>query len=137
MLKNEHLTDPQRQKEVSELLGPVDNDKFDELKAFSRLITDYVGEGEEATAGDALDEEMGVAVEVRRECGCSVWRTVLCMCGTWSHDGVQGRLCWQSRRLDTDMHSSWFVRCRHSIGVAHMVTARLTPDDLCVAVFTV
>ena len=33
--------------------------------AIGKLIGDYVGEGEAVAAGDTLDQEIGVAVEVR------------------------------------------------------------------------
>lgn len=70
VLKNQNLTDPQRQKETQELLGPVDNVRFAELVSLGKLITDYVGEGEEVAAGDTLDQDIGVAVEVS---GWPIW----------------------------------------------------------------
>jgi hypothetical protein len=57
-------TDPQRQKECDELLGDLTDERFAELVAIGKLIGDYVGEGEAVAAGDTLDQEIGVAVEV-------------------------------------------------------------------------
>ncbi|KIZ00496.1 pre-mRNA-splicing helicase BRR2 [Monoraphidium neglectum] len=66
VLKNQHLTDPARQKEVNELLGPVADERFAELVAIGKLINDWVAPGAEGevVAGDTLDQEIGVAVEV-------------------------------------------------------------------------
>jgi hypothetical protein len=61
-------TDPERQRECAELLGPLPNERYAELVALGKLISDYVGEGEAVAAGDegeGLDEDIGVAVEVR------------------------------------------------------------------------
>eukprot|EP00775_Hariotina_reticulata_P007182 gene7182-7396_t len=65
VLKNQHATDPERQKECELLLGPISNERFAELVAIGKLISDYVGEGEALPAGDGqqLDEDIGVAVE--------------------------------------------------------------------------
>jgi hypothetical protein len=43
----------------------VSDEKFHELVALSKLMHDYRGEGEEVAPQDTLDQEMGVAVEVR------------------------------------------------------------------------
>jgi len=60
------LPDPERQKECEELLGPLPNERFAELVALGKLITDYVGEGEAVVPNeDGIDEDIGVAVEVR------------------------------------------------------------------------
>lgn len=45
VLKNDRLRDPERQKEVSELLGPVPGEKFAQLVAIGKLITDFSTEG--------------------------------------------------------------------------------------------
>lgn len=73
-LKNDRLKDPERQKEVNGLLGPVPDEKFAQLVALGKLITDYVPEGEaalaaaaEANGEGALDEDLGVAVEFEGE----------------------------------------------------------------------
>jgi len=44
--------DPERQKECELLLGPISNERFAELVAIGKLISDYVGEGEVLAAGD-------------------------------------------------------------------------------------
>jgi pre-mRNA-splicing helicase BRR2 len=58
--------DPERQKECEELLGSLTSERFAELVALGKLITDYVGEGEAValTDEDRMDEDVGVAVEV-------------------------------------------------------------------------
>eukprot|EP00887_Chlorella_sp_A99_P002917 scaffold6.g2917.t1 len=74
-LKNERLTDPARQKEVSALLGPVPDEKFAQLVALGKLITDWVPDVAAAAAAAAageggeglLDEDIGVAVEFEDE----------------------------------------------------------------------
>jgi len=59
-----HVQDPERQKECEELLGPVGDDKFTYLKDVGRLITDFSQPDDEPGApGDALDDDIGVAVE--------------------------------------------------------------------------
>lgn len=69
VLKNDNMTDPARHKEISELLGPTTDDRFAELKAIERLITDYTAEADAAAAGagETMDEEIGVAVEFEDE----------------------------------------------------------------------
>eukprot|EP00879_Flechtneria_rotunda_P008744 GHRR01009158.1.p1 GENE.GHRR01009158.1~~GHRR01009158.1.p1 ORF type:complete len:300 (+),score=98.06 GHRR01009158.1:181-1080(+) len=68
-LKNQNKTDPERQKECQELLGAISNEKFYELVVLGKLITDFVGEGEQITPneGGGLDEDIGVAVEFEDE----------------------------------------------------------------------
>lgn len=71
-LKNDHMKDPDRHKEINSLLGTLPNEKFAQLVALGKLITDFVPEGEAAAAGaadgeGALDEELGVAVEFEDE----------------------------------------------------------------------
>lgn len=76
--------DPERQKECEELLGPLPSERFAELVVLGKLITDYVGEGE-AVVGpndeDAIDEDIGVAVEVRGGGGCIMCGG--CLEGVW------------------------------------------------------
>ena len=56
--------DPERQKECEELLGPIGDDKFTYLKDVGRLITDYSQPDDEpGPPGEALDDDIGVAVE--------------------------------------------------------------------------
>lgn len=62
--------DPQRQKECEELLGVVTNERYAELVAIGKLINDFVGEGEAVAPGadgEGIDEDIGVAVEVRSQ----------------------------------------------------------------------
>ena len=72
-LKNDRLKDPERHKEVNAVLGSVPDEKFAQLVALGKLITDFVPEDEVAAAAAAdgadgtLDEEMGVAVEFEDE----------------------------------------------------------------------
>ncbi|DBA74615.1 TPA: DExH-box ATP-dependent RNA helicase DExH12 [Trebouxia sp. C0005] len=64
VLKDDKKRDPERQKECEELLGPVGDDKFTYLKDVGRLITDFSQPDDEPGApGDALDDDIGVAVE--------------------------------------------------------------------------
>ena len=74
VLKNQALTDPQRQREVGELLGAVADERFAELVAIGKLINDWVAPGEAGAGGggadgdgDTLDQEIGVAVEFESE----------------------------------------------------------------------
>lgn len=62
--------DPERQKECEELLGPLPSERFAELVALGKLITDYVGEGETIVPNDeeGIDDDIGVAVEVGGRC---------------------------------------------------------------------
>lgn len=70
-LKNDHMKDPERHKEINSLLGAIPDERFAQLVALGKLITDFVPEGEAAAAAadgeGALDEELGVAVEFEDE----------------------------------------------------------------------
>lgn len=70
-LKNEKLRDPDRQKEISELVGEMPNESFARVVALGKLITDFISESDAAAmAADgegALDEDIGVAVEFEDE----------------------------------------------------------------------
>lgn len=68
-LKNDRLKDPERHREINNLLGGINDEKFAELIALGKLIHDFVPEGEEEVADGegALDEELGVAVEFEDE----------------------------------------------------------------------
>jgi pre-mRNA-splicing helicase BRR2 len=70
-LKNDRLKDPERHKEVDALLGAVPGERFAQLVALGKLITDFApDEAAAAAAADgegALDEDMGVAVEFEDE----------------------------------------------------------------------
>jgi len=72
-LKNERLRDPDKQKEVAELLGTaIPNEAFARIVALGKMITDFVPEDEMAAAIAAegeggLDQDIGVAVEFEDE----------------------------------------------------------------------
>ena len=53
VLKDDGLKDPERQSGVEALLGPLPGEKFAGLKAFGKLITDWVPEGEAPSGGGA------------------------------------------------------------------------------------
>ena len=65
------VQDPDKQKEVEELLGSLESEKFAQLVALGKCITDYKAGGpgaEDAAApGDTLDDAIGVAVEFEGE----------------------------------------------------------------------
>ena len=66
------LQDPEKQKDVGELFGgEVDSDEFFKLVTIGKMITDFQSPDEpqegDVLAGDALDEEAGVAVEFEGE----------------------------------------------------------------------
>jgi len=62
VLKNEALKDLDKKKEIEKLLNPMASERFAQLVAIGKLITDFSSEVE-AAAGQALDDEIGVAVE--------------------------------------------------------------------------
>lgn len=66
-LKNDNLKDPERQKEISSLLGEISNESYAEYVAIGKLINDFTTEdavaASVAAGGNAMDEELGVAVE--------------------------------------------------------------------------
>ncbi|KAK9842537.1 hypothetical protein WJX81_005041 [Elliptochloris bilobata] len=72
VLKNEHMRDPEKEKEVHGLLGEIPSDKFANLVTIGKMITDFSveppadGDGD-AAPGDALDDDIGVAVEFEGE----------------------------------------------------------------------
>ncbi len=65
--------DPQKQKELTGLLGELPDERFADLVALGKHITDYSasaangaangGGGEDANGADMLDDDIGVAVE--------------------------------------------------------------------------
>lgn len=62
------MQDPQREKEIGALLGELTGNDYDRLVALGKRITDYSAAEAAAAAaepadGDALDDEIGVAVE--------------------------------------------------------------------------
>ena len=68
VLKDDRSTDPKRKKDVEKLMGATSDERFAQFVAVGKLITDFApggvapGEGDVAP-GDALDDDMGVAVE--------------------------------------------------------------------------
>ena len=69
VLKDDRSTDPKRKKDVEKLMGATSDERFGaQFVAVGKLITDFApggvapGEGDVAP-GDALDDDMGVAVE--------------------------------------------------------------------------
>ena len=65
VLKNETIKNPDKKKDIEKLLNPIPNHTFDQLVSIGKLITDYHDAGGSATANgdDALDDDVGVAVE--------------------------------------------------------------------------
>uniref|UniRef100_A0A7N0T061 RNA helicase n=1 Tax=Kalanchoe fedtschenkoi TaxID=63787 RepID=A0A7N0T061_KALFE len=69
VLKNDSLRNPEKKREIEKLLNPINNTTFDQLVSIGRLITDYQDGGDGAAVGalvsgdDALDDDVGVAVE--------------------------------------------------------------------------
>ena len=61
--------DPDRKKEVTGLLGEVSDERFADLVELGKRMTDFSTEptAEDATAGDMLDDDIGVAVEFEGE----------------------------------------------------------------------
>ncbi|XP_058110373.1 DExH-box ATP-dependent RNA helicase DExH12-like [Magnolia sinica] len=74
VLKNEKVKNPDKKKEIEKLLNPISNQLFDQLVSIGRLITDYQDGGDAvgsaangSAAGEALDDDIGVAVEFEEE----------------------------------------------------------------------
>ncbi|KAF8377551.1 hypothetical protein HHK36_030933 [Tetracentron sinense] len=69
VLKNDIFKNPEKKKEIEKLLNPIPNQIFDQLVSIGRLITDFqdggdaAGSGAAANTDDALDDDVGVAVE--------------------------------------------------------------------------
>lgn len=69
VLKNDTFKNPEKKKEIEKLLNQIPNHMFDQLVAIGRLITDYQDGGDAGGSGaatngdDALDDDVGVAVE--------------------------------------------------------------------------
>ena len=65
------IQDPERKTEVGELLGEVDDDEYARLVTLGKMMSDYTAAGAaaegEVVAGDALDDDIGVAVEFENE----------------------------------------------------------------------
>lgn len=74
VLKNDRSNDPSRKKEVEKLMGPLGDETFARFVAVGKLVTDFVEQGGDADEGndapgqgDALDDDIGVAVEFEEE----------------------------------------------------------------------
>ncbi|XP_059634391.1 DExH-box ATP-dependent RNA helicase DExH12-like [Cornus florida] len=68
VLKNDTVKNPDKKKDIEKLLNPIPNHIFDQLVSIGRLITDFQDGGDAAGSAaangdDALDDDMGVAVE--------------------------------------------------------------------------
>ena len=70
VLKNDTFKNVDKKKEIEKLLNEIPNAMFDQLVSIGRLITDYqdgggdaAGTGGAADGDDALDDDVGVAVE--------------------------------------------------------------------------
>lgn len=68
-LKADTMTDPERKRALDGLLGPTSPEKFAQLVAIAKLVTDWAAPGEAAAAagGEALDDDIGVAVEFEED----------------------------------------------------------------------
>lgn len=70
VLKDTSRKDPDKQGVCEELLGPLPADKFAQLVAIGKLITDWVAPGEvdeAAASAQAMDTELGVGVQFEDE----------------------------------------------------------------------
>lgn len=68
VLKNDHLKDLEKKREIENLLSSLSSEKFAEYVAIGKRITDYQEGGDQAGGtGDALDDDIGVAVEFEEE----------------------------------------------------------------------
>eukprot|EP00898_Chlorokybus_atmophyticus_P007000 jgi/Chlat1/7300/Chrsp58S06941 len=68
LLKTEKLKDLDKKKEIEKLLNALSSEQFAQLVAIGKLITDYGHATEDRTsAGDVLDDDIGVAVEFEDE----------------------------------------------------------------------
>ncbi|KAG2647951.1 hypothetical protein PVAP13_1NG004400 [Panicum virgatum] len=70
-LKNDKIKNPDKKKDIEQLLNPISNQLFDQLVSIGKLITDFhdaaASDAAGAPSGDAmdttLDDDVGVAVE--------------------------------------------------------------------------
>uniref|UniRef100_A0A7S0GP72 RNA helicase n=1 Tax=Micromonas pusilla TaxID=38833 RepID=A0A7S0GP72_MICPS len=71
VLKDDTSNDPKRKSDVEKLMGPTSDESFARMVAVGKLVTDFKpgGAGDDAddAAGDALDDDIGVAVEFEEE----------------------------------------------------------------------
>ncbi len=66
------MQDPDKEKEVQGLLGEIPSDKFANLVAIGKMITDFTADAPangdaDGAPGDELDDDIGVAVEFEGE----------------------------------------------------------------------
>ena len=67
-LKEEGKTEREKQKSVESLMGELTTERFAQITAIGKLITDFSIPGEnEGGAGEELDDDIGVAVEFEEE----------------------------------------------------------------------
>lgn len=68
-LKNDKYRDSDKKKEIEKLLNSMSIERFHQLVAIAKLISDYSEGGDTGTegAGEALDDDIGVAVEFEEE----------------------------------------------------------------------
>lgn len=69
VLKNDKFKDPDKKKEIEKLLNSMSNERFGQLVAIGKLISDYseAGDAGAGGAGEALDDDIGVAVEFEED----------------------------------------------------------------------
>jgi pre-mRNA-splicing helicase BRR2 len=69
VLKNDRFKDPDKKKEIEKLLNTMTNERFAQLVAIGKLISDYseAGDAGAGGAGEALDDDIGVAVEFEED----------------------------------------------------------------------
>lgn len=69
VLKNDRFRDLDKKKEIEKLLNSMSNERFAQLVAIGKLISDYSEGGDAGAegAGEALDDDIGVAVEFEEE----------------------------------------------------------------------
>jgi pre-mRNA-splicing helicase BRR2 len=74
-LKADHMKGKEKKKEISSLLGALDDETFAMLSGLGRNITDYGTDKSAAMETDAIDENYGVAVVFQEEEGEEGGRT--------------------------------------------------------------
>ncbi|CAI8015215.1 Putative U5 small nuclear ribonucleoprotein 200 kDa helicase [Geodia barretti] len=74
-LKADHMKEKEKKKEISSLLGALDDETFAMLSGLGRRITDYGTDKGAAMETDAIDENYGVAVVFQEEEGEEGGRT--------------------------------------------------------------
>ena len=67
VLKDDHLRDPDREKQLGELLGAISAEQFHQFVQLGKMIHDFGDDRAGADGEGALDEDIGVAVEFEDE----------------------------------------------------------------------